>query len=82
MRCADCCDGTSKAACEACRRMQAEGEWLWEIDEGNRKIRCPYCGGGEDVGPWVYENRRRFCSYCGKELIHGKQVSMFEEGTA
>ena len=81
MKCADCIEGTSKEACEACRQMQQEGEWIWYIDVGSRHIRCPYCGSGERVGCYVYENRRRFCSYCGKQLIKVQQMSMFEEGT-
>ena len=77
MNCNDCLDGTSQAACDACRRMQAEGQWIWEIDNGCRMIRCPYCDHGFTIGAYFYENWHRFCSYCGKQLIEGEQISMF-----
>ena len=80
MNCNDCCDGTSKEACEACKRMQAEGDWIWYIDVGSRHVRCPYCGSGYLVGAYKYKNNYRFCAYCGKQLIKGEQVSMFEAG--
>lgn len=78
MNCKDCCVNERTDICEACKRMQAEGEWKWEIDTGNRMIRCPYCDHGFPIGFYEYKNWHRFCSYCGKQLIKGEQTSMFD----
>ena len=80
MNCSMCLDGRSKEACEACKRMQAESDWKWEIDNGCRLIRCPYCDHALVLGAYVYKNWHRFCSYCGKQLIRGEQIGLFEEG--
>ena len=77
MKCSDCLDGNHSLICEACKRMQNEGRWQWEIDTGCRIIRCPDCGGGMRFGMYRYENPFRFCPYCGHQMIQGEQISMF-----
>ena len=82
MNCDNCMDGhykTDKATCEACKRMQAEGDWEWYIDVGSRHIRCPYCGHGLLIGAYKYNNPHRFCSHCGKQMIKGEQIDFFSE---
>ena len=76
MNCKECYLRDRKTHCESCKRMQAEGGWLWEIDNGNRIIRCPYCGHGFPISAFAYENWHRYCAYCGKQLIHGEQIKM------
>lgn len=65
-----------KVMCEACKRMQAEGRWKWEIDNGHRVIRCPKCGGGMVFGYYFYENPYRYCPYCGEPMITHKQIKL------
>ena len=76
MRCADCNQGTSEAACEACRRMQTEGDWIWEIDNGQRMIRCPDCGFGNLIGWYTYKLQYRFCPSCGRQNVRHEQTMM------
>ena len=75
LKCENCLQGTSDEACEACRRMQQEGEWLWEIDNGHRICRCPKCGFGNILGLYVYRNPYRYCAGCGARMILGEQLS-------
>ena len=79
MNCNECAARERKPICEACRKMQQESTWKWEIDTGNRMIRCPYCDHGFPIPAFTYTNWHRFCSYCGKQLIKGEQISMFGE---
>ena len=76
MRCADCLQGTSAAACAACREMQAEGDWRWEIDNGQRMIRCPDCDFGLLIGYYVYKNPYRYCPGCGRLNLKQRQMAM------
>lgn len=78
MRCNDCIwFYNHDKTCSACRQMQAEGSWVWEIDNGNRLIRCPDCGGAMVFPDYQDKNHYRFCPYCGKQRIQGEQISMF-----
>ena len=78
MKCSDCIDRDRHAStCPACRRMQAEGRWTWELDNGCRRMRCPDCGRGMELPAYLDENPYRFCPYCGHQMIQCKQVSMF-----
>lgn len=65
-----------KTMCNACKRMQAEGLWKWEIDNGNRVIRCSKCDRGMAFGYYFYTNPYRFCPYCGERMILGEQIKM------
>ena len=65
-----------KVMCEACRKMRAGSLWKWEIDNSNRMIRCPDCGGGLVFGYYQYTNPYKFCPYCGKQMIVQEQMEM------
>lgn len=72
MQCRDCLDGhygEDKKTCEYCKRMQKGGDWIWEIDNGSRMVKCPDCEGRLRIGPYIYENPYRFCPYCGRANI-------------
>ena len=79
MNCRECYHRGYQAMCDACKRMQKEGRWKWEIDTGNRVIRCPDCGGGLSFPAYRYKNDYRFCPYCGKQMIAGTQTTLFDE---
>ena len=76
MICSECLEGTSAEACSACRRMQKEGRWTWEIDNGHRICRCPVCGFGNLIGLYTYNNPYRYCGSCGARMIDGIQMDM------
>ena len=76
MNCKECCHNGYKAMCDACKHMQKEGRWKWEIDNGNRVIRCPDCGGGMIFGAYRYTNPFMFCPYCGHQMITHKQMEL------
>ena len=77
MRCKNCVEGTSTAACDACRKTQEEGRWLWELDNGQRFCRCPVCGFRNRLGLYVYRNPFRYCAGCGTQMIAREQLSLF-----
>ena len=62
--------------CTACKKMQKESEWDWEIDTGNRRVRCPECGHALSIGLWCYSMPYRFCAWCGKQMVYGEQISL------
>lgn len=76
MNCKECYHNGYKAMCDACKQMRKEGRWKWEIDNGNRVIRCPDCGGGLSFGAYFYENPYNFCPYCGNRMITHKQMEL------
>ena len=78
MKCTDCIAYGRKQPeiCAACRRMQEESDWLWEIDTGNRMLRCPNCDHGFPFHLWWYSNPYRFCPWCGKRRVQGEQLEM------
>lgn len=78
MKCSNCLgsSGGSTRVCDACRAMQAEGDWNWELDNGNRRVRCPDCGRALPISPYEYEMPYRFCPWCGKRRVRGEQMRM------
>lgn len=58
-----------KEICDACKKMQAQGRWEWEIDNGQRICRCPRCGFGNILSSYAYSNPYRFCPSCGTRMI-------------
>lgn len=62
--------------CEACRKMQLESNWNWEIDTGNRFVRCPDCKHALSIGLWCYKLPYRYCAWCGKKMAIGEQIMM------
>lgn len=80
MNCADCIAYHRRKEqpeiCTACRRMQAESDWKWEIDTGNRILRCPDCGHALTFGLWWYSNPYRYCPWCGKRRVQAEQMEM------
>lgn len=76
LKCSDCCDGKSGALCTACKAMRAESKWIWELDNGCRRIRCPECGFAQTFGAWRYENPFNFCAGCGERMKLGEQTRM------
>lgn len=78
LNCKDCIQGTGPKVCEACREMQQEGRWLWEIDNGHRICRCPECGFGNIIHAYTYRNPFRYCAGCGKQMIFGEQLGMWQ----
>ena len=76
LNCKDCHHNGYTVMCDACKKMQTEGRWLWEIDTGNRLIRCPDCGGGMSFNGYRYSNPYKFCPYCGHQMILGEQIKM------
>ena len=71
MRCTDCAakDREQPEICEACRRMQRESLWQWEIDTGHRFVRCPKCQHALSVSLWCYELPYRYCAWCGEKMV-------------
>ena len=76
LNCKDCIEGTSERACTACRKMQNEGRWMWELDNGQRFMRCPECGFANRLGGYVYENHFNFCAGCGQRMRTFEQTEM------
>ena len=76
MNCKECYQHGRPDVCSACKRMQQESRWLWEIDVGNRVIRCPDCGGGLSFPAYGYKMNYRYCPYCGHQMVMGEQLSM------
>jgi len=76
MNCSECHCGISKTICNACRMMQHEGRWKWEIDTGQRLCRCPDCGFGNFLSLYAYKNPFRYCAGCGHQMIAGEQMSI------
>lgn len=80
LKCGECGEIKSQMRCSACKRQQAEQRWQWELDNGNRRLRCPDCGGAMSMPAYADENPYNFCPYCGKRMIIGEQLSMLENG--
>lgn len=78
MNCNKCLQGTSEKACRACREMQQEGSWVWEIDNGQRIVRCPECGFSQLISSYTYRNPYRYCAGCGKKMISSEQTKLEE----
>lgn len=78
MKCTDCRahDREQPEICQACKKMQAETEWNWEIDTGVRYVRCPDCKHAFSLSLWCYSMPYRFCAWCGKKMIVSEQQSM------
>jgi len=76
LKCSECCDGKSSRMCTACKAMQEESNWKWELDNGCRRIRCPKCDFALTFGAWRYENPFNFCPGCGEKLKLGEQTKM------
>jgi len=74
VNCSDCGAPHTKKMCDACRRMQLESRWDWEIDNGNRICRCPECGSGNVVGAYAYNLQFRYCTWCGEKMVTGEQL--------
>lgn len=79
MNCNECAARERKTICEACRKMQQESTWKWEIDTGNRLIRCPDCGKALSFPFFGYSNPYNFCPYCGKRRITHEQISLLKD---
>jgi len=81
MKCGDCLHNGRRSLCESCKQMQKQGIWKWEIDNGCRRIRCPWCGKSLTFDFYGCRNPYRFCPYCGKQMI-GTEEELFgkEEG--
>jgi hypothetical protein len=62
--------------CTACKEMQQNGEWIWEIDNGQRVCRCPDCGFGNILSLWAYKNPFNYCGGCGKHLSTFEQTKL------
>ena len=71
MKCSQC-NNKFAAVCEECKKMQKEGSWKWEIDNGTRIIRCPVCGFGQMLGAYQYTNPYKYCASCGRKMIEDK----------
>lgn len=78
MNCKNCIEGIHPRMCEACKKMQQEGAWIWYLDNGCRHLRCPKCDGSMVFPAYAYHNNYKFCPYCGIKLITGEQMSLFQ----
>lgn len=76
MNCSNCVAKGRESICEACKRMRAESRWIWEIDTGNRHVRCPECNHALSISLWCYELPYRYCAWCGKQMVNGEQLKM------
>jgi len=79
MNCNDCIDRNRReSTCHYCEKMQAESRWIWELDNGCRRMRCPDCGGAMTLPAYAEKNPYRYCPYCGQQMIQGEQISIFD----